>query len=36
MTTAAKSRARFAAKWGRVFSLYTIPLWHLLGDEWFW
>jgi hypothetical protein len=31
-----KSRPRFAAKRGGSFSLYTIPLWHLLGDGWMW
>ena len=30
-----KSRSRFAAIWGGVFSLYTIPLQHLLEDGWF-
>lgn len=30
-----KSPARLAAKRGAAFSLYTIPLWHLLGDGWF-
>jgi hypothetical protein len=31
-----KSRTRFAGKRGGVFSLYTIPLRHLLKDAWLW
>lgn len=31
-----KSRPRFAVKRGGAFYLYTIPLWRLLGDGWFW
>jgi len=32
----AKSRSRFAAVRGGVFSLYTIPLEYLLGDGYLW